>query len=375
MNKYRIHLLGLPNAPTTKAYSLDGFAMATMRFAKLLKLLGHHVTLYGAEGNEAPCDEFVSIISERDRIHLLGNDQYQYAAMNGNYPLWALANPRMIEEIAKRKQPRDFICTIGGTSQQVVCDAHPDLLSVEYSIGYVSSFSKYRVYESHAWRHATHGFQNDWQGRFFDAVIPLFFDKNEFTFRKDKEPFALYVGRLTARKGLVIACQSAQAAGVPLKIIGHGDTNLVTHGAEFIGTLSMEERNDYMSRAQCLICPTQYIEPFGSIAVEAQMCGTPVIATNFGGFTETVENGKTGYLENYLGGFANAIHNSKHLDHEYIRNRAIAKYSIESLSEDYQKYFDLLNMLWADGWNTVDASLKKNILPEPPGRIDLVSPI
>jgi hypothetical protein len=40
----------------------------------------------------------------------------------------------MIREIEKRKQPRDFILTIGGTSQSEVGLAHPDLMMVEYSM-------------------------------------------------------------------------------------------------------------------------------------------------------------------------------------------------------------------------------------------------
>lgn len=354
MKPCRVHLLGLPSAGTTRDYHLCGFTQATIRFDRLLEGLGYHVTLYGSEENEAPCDELVTVITKEEQATILNGMPYQIAALhNQAAPLWALANNRMISAIGKRKEPRDFICTIGGTSQEPVARAHPDLMTVEYSIGYVSSFADYRVYESHVWRAMTHGFQNQIDGRFFDDVIPLFFDPLEFQMNKPSDPpFALYVGRLIPKKGLSIACKAAAKAGIPLKVIGHGDTSLVTDGAEYLGEVSVAERNDWMSRATALLCPTLYVEPFGSVAVEAQMCGTPVISTDFGGFVETVEQGKTGFRCRFMGEFFQALHDVSGLDRSYIRQRAIEKYAMDSVKLDYQRYFERLLMLWEKGWET-----------------------
>lgn len=358
----RVHLLSFPSTQTTAAYSLCGFTSATIRFARVLKMLGYHVTLYGSEENDAPCDELVTVITKEEQETLLGTVPYQHAPMTAScYPLWALANARIIKQIGKRKAPHDVICSIGGAAHQPIALAHVDLPFVEYSIGYCASFAGYRVYESHVWRHCTHGWQvqqsshieGGGDGRFFDAVIPLFFDKDEFTPRTKKEPFVLYVGRLIERKGIAIACQAAARAGVPLKVIGHGDTSLVTHGAEYLGAVSQAERNDWMSRATALLCPTQYLEPFGSVAVEAQMAGTPVISTDFGGFVETVEPGVTGYRCNYLGEFVQAIHDAPSLSPMAIRQRAERLYSLEAVAPQYRAYFDRLSLLWGDGWNTV----------------------
>lgn len=361
--KFRFHLLALPNVQTTMNYSLCGFCVATIRFAKLLKELGHEVILYASEENEAPCDELVTVIKKEEQEVMLANTRnsngeldptpYQYAYIEEWSPIWQLANARMIREIGKRKQPRDFICSIGGSSQKPVADAHPDLMFVEYSIGYLGSFSDYRVFESEAWRHLTYGAQQVPNGRFFDAVIPCFYDEKEFPFRATKENFVLYVGRLIPRKGLEIACRAAQAAEVPIKIIGHGDRSLITHGAEYLGELSAIDRNNWMGHAQAVLCPTIYIEPFNQVAIESQMCGTPVISTDFGGFTETVEHGRTGFRCSYLGEFVSAIHDAKKLDPRYIRARAEDKYSIGRVKHQYQRYFDRLSLLHEDGWNTL----------------------
>lgn len=358
----RIHLLALPNVQTTAAYALDGFCTATIRFAKLLKGLGHTVFLYASEENEAPCDELVTVISKEEQTTLLDGCPYQYAAGENKHPLWTLANGRMVTEIRARAQARDLICLIGGTSQQPVAAALPELMTVEYSIGYVASFANYRVYESHAWRHCTHGFQQRMDGAFFDAVIPYFFEveppprlTGALARQGAEEPFALYVGRLTARKGIGIACAAAAAAGMRLKVIGHGDVGLLTHGAEYLGALPVPERNEWMGRATALLCPTQYIEPFGSVVIEGNLCGTPAITTDFGAFTETVEEGVTGFRCRYLGEFVRALKMAGGLDRARIRERAVARYSIEAVAPLYEAYFARLGLLWEQGWNALAA--------------------
>jgi glycosyltransferase involved in cell wall biosynthesis len=195
-------------------------------------------------------------------------------------------------------------------------------------------------------------------GRAFDTVIPLFFDPVEFPYQADKEPFALYVGRLVPRKGIGVACESAAAAGIPLKVIGHGDPALVTHGAEYLGPMDWQTRNAYMARASAVITPTLYIEPFGGVAVEAQLCGTPVVCTDFGGFVETVEQGKTGYRCHYLGEFADGLHAARRLDPAYIRRRALALYSLEAVAPQYQAYLERLALLWDRGWDTLAARVE-----------------
>jgi glycosyltransferase involved in cell wall biosynthesis len=346
----RFHLLALPNTQTTRAYSLDGFSQATIRFARMMKSLGHEVVLYASEENEAPCDELVTVITKEEQRVLLGKSEYQYAAIDDRYPLWQLSNARTVEQLAKRKQPRDFVCLIGGGSQKAVLDAHPELMGVEYSIGYLGNFAKYRVFESYAWMHHCYGMQGIEDGRFFDTVIPVFFDPAEFEFRVNPEDYFLYAGRLVPRKGIQIACEAATRAGVKLKIIGHGSPELITGGHEYLGAVDVETRNNVMSRAKAVFCPTVYVEPFCCVAVEAQLCGTPVISTDFGGFTETVEQGKTGFRCSYLGEFVKALGSINSIDRTYVRDRAVKNYSIESVKWKYESYFKKLQLLWDGGW-------------------------
>lgn len=351
----RVHLLSLPNVQTTSAYDLDGFNTVTIRFAKLLKGLGHYVILHASEENDAPCDELVTCITKAEQTQWGGPAPYQHARIAPDNPLWRLASPRMIAAIQQRKQPQDIICTIGGGSQADVTHAHPDLLAVEYCIGYEGCYSQYRVFQSQAWRHLCYGAQGlKLGGRFFDEVIPAFYDTAAFPF-VTPEDYVLYVGRIIPYKGIQIACQAAKLAGVPLKFIGHGDPaqipNLITYG-DYLGPLNEASRNAVMASAKALICPTIYVEPMGMIAIEAQIAGTPVISTDYGGFTESVEHGFSGYRCNLLGEFVSAIRKVDALDRSQIRARAHALYSMETGAKLYANYFRRLMTLWERGWDT-----------------------
>jgi glycosyltransferase involved in cell wall biosynthesis len=360
MRSLRLHILGLPNAPVTwdDEYSLCGFSAAGGRFCKMMKDLGHHVTFYGAEGSKISCDEFVSIIPDDTRKKLLGKTPYQHARIDYKMPLFRVANENAIREIQARQQHRDFLLTIGGLSQKPVFDACLNLekrqmLGVEYSIGYVGNFAPCRVFESYAWMHTCYGEQRILNGRFFDDVIPVFFDSTRFEFTAP-EDYYLFVGRLIHEKGVGVACQAATAAGVKLKIIGHeGTTKNITGGHEFLGEVDWKTRNEVMSKAKAVFCPTLYLEPFNCVAVEAQLCGTPVITTDWGGFTETVQHGINGFRCRMFKDFVDAIKKVEDLDRWNIRCRAIEKYSMATIKHRYEDYLRRLETLWDKGWETL----------------------
>ena len=56
------------------------------------------------------------------------------------------------------------------------------------------------------------------------------------------------------------------------------------------------ERLADVYRASDLVAVPSYSESFGLVAIEAQACGTPVIAADVGGLGVAVRNGETGLL-------------------------------------------------------------------------------
>lgn len=347
----RFHVAALPHTNTTKAYSSCAYTGKVIRFCQMMKSLGHTVFLYGGKENEAPCDEFIPC---SDAVVSPAED-YTSFPFDPKHPAWVSMNNKAIGEIVKtlqRKQPGDFLCLIAGLCQKPIADAVPDMMAVEFGVGYGGVFSKYRVFESYAWMHTVYGClygpnAHAIDGRFFDAVIPNYFDPSEFPFSDTKDDYYLYVGRLTDRKGWRIAQDVCQRLGKQLIVAGSGE---FSGYGEYVGSVDSTKRGELMSRAQAVFVPTQYLEPFGGVAVEAMLCGTPVITTDFGAFTETIQDGITGIRCHTLKEFMEATEHVKSLDYKAIRQNALSRYSMDIVKDQYQEYFERLMTLYGDGW-------------------------
>jgi glycosyltransferase involved in cell wall biosynthesis len=112
----------------------------------------------------------------------------------------------------------------------------------------------------------------------------------------------LIVSALVPYKRIEIAVAACAHAGVRLKIAGDGPdrTRLVEQAerasanVEFMGHISDTALRDEYRRARAVLLPGE--EDFGIVPVEAQACGTPVIALRRGGATETIVHERTGLL-------------------------------------------------------------------------------
>jgi glycosyltransferase involved in cell wall biosynthesis len=88
-------------------------------------------------------------------------------------------------------------------------------------------------------------------------------------------------------KKLVLIGEGWGASGFGEMIKGHPNI-------EWLGYKDDAEMIQYMQEARACIFAAK--EDFGIMCVEAQACGTPVLALDYGGYQETVINGTTGYL-------------------------------------------------------------------------------
>jgi glycosyltransferase involved in cell wall biosynthesis len=264
---------------------------------------------------------------------------------------WEPFNVAAAKAIRHRMEPGDVLGLMGGLAQAELAAMLPELWPVEYGIGYGGSFAPYRIFESYAWMHTTYGEQrgtNTADGSFYDAVINAYFEPELFPEASDPGEYLLYVGRLTERKGVEIVCETARRLDMPLLIAGEGDVT-PSYG-ECLGVVGPDERGELTAGARALMCPTIYVEPFGCIAVEAQLCGTPVISTDWGAFTETVRPGESGFRCRTLGEFMWAAENAHKLNRKDIREYAQATWSLEAIGPQYDLYFQRLMTLNGEGW-------------------------
>ncbi|WP_218080091.1 glycosyltransferase family 4 protein [Anthocerotibacter panamensis] len=115
--------------------------------------------------------------------------------------------------------------------------------------------------------------------------------------------FALFVGRLSAEKGIDTLLTAWQGIGarLPLKIVGTGPLlervlalTRQTPAVQYLGPRPIGEVYDLMGQAKLLLFPSEWYEPFGRVAIEAFAKGTPVLATKLGSLATLVEHGRTG---------------------------------------------------------------------------------
>jgi glycosyltransferase involved in cell wall biosynthesis len=127
-------------------------------------------------------------------------------------------------------------------------------------------------------------------------------DVNNFNLVEKKEDFYVAASRMVPYKKIKTIVEAFnQMPTKKLYVIGDGPEfkaikKIANSNIELLGFLDSGSLKSYLQKAKAFVFAAE--EDFGIIPVEAQACGTPVIAFNKGGLKETVINNKTGVLFN-----------------------------------------------------------------------------
>jgi glycosyltransferase involved in cell wall biosynthesis len=164
--------------------------------------------------------------------------------------------------------------------------------------------------------------------------------------------YLVAVGRLTWEKGIEEAIDVARSTGLPLKIAGKAHEDIeremlervvepaVAEGvAEYLGELGPNDRDALLAGALATLMLGAWPEPFGLVAIESMVTGTPVIGRRAGGLTETIEHGATGFLVDDLLEARTAVERAATLDRVEIRYRALARFSPSKMVERYEAVY------------------------------------
>jgi D-inositol-3-phosphate glycosyltransferase len=100
-----------------------------------------------------------------------------------------------------------------------------------------------------------------------------------------------------ARQVTVVICGGPSGTGLdrPTALIDLARTLGVAPAVRFLPPLTGTDLPD-LYRAADLVAVPSYSESFGLVAVEAQACGTPVVAASVGGLVTAVRDGVSGRL-------------------------------------------------------------------------------
>jgi glycosyltransferase involved in cell wall biosynthesis len=365
----KLHLLSIPHTYTHPSFSCCAFTGKVLRFSPMMRSQGFHVIHYGNAGSNSGANEDIEILSpeEYERFHgcTPGVVQYGNSAHIGS-PLYTAFNEKLAIELEKYVDPGDIICLPFGR-------AHVQALSgprcqsaywVETGIGYRNSFAKFRVFESDAWLNLTAGRENPdgvVMGNDYWWTIPNYYDENEWPLAEEFDDHSIvFLGRLNEDKGLRIIDEVAKRRpNVNFTLCGQGDPEPwlkhknvrytpPMHGAPHQG------RAAYLGQAAATIVPSRYIEPFGGVAAESLLCGTPVITSAFGAFPEYVNDGFNGFtcrtLRDWLDAIDIAIAGGPIYTRPAIRSDAVERFSMWSVAKQYANVFEQIEDLGKGGW-------------------------
>lgn len=348
-----LHLPGLFHTQETEAFDHCAFTGKVRRFVPMMRDLGWRVVLYSNEGSSVDATEHVPMLSRERFAELYGTKEA--TAFHGDHATIGSAGHNafeaaLIPAMRARVKPGDIILHPFGHAHQALLAEFHDQQHVESGIGYPTVMDgTFKVFESYAWMHYHQG-KAGRSGANYEWVIPNYYDPQDWPLGAGGGYLA-FLGRICKEKGLDVIRAIADHSPLPIVLHGQGDASQWEHPMiEYAGPIVGSERALFLGGARAALMPTQFVEPFGGSGVEALLCGTPLIASDWGAFTETVVPGINGFRPHTLQGWLDAIDGAEALDRSGIAAAAQARYSLAAAGELYDRAFrDLLDLRGA-GW-------------------------
>jgi glycosyltransferase involved in cell wall biosynthesis len=164
---------------------------------------------------------------------------------------------------------------------------------------------------------------------------------------KNKKDFILFYGRLTEEKGIPLLLNVAKKIPeIPIVIIGDGPLKDIVKNYSrknknimYKGVLKRNEIFGYLNNAKFVVMPSAWFDALPNVLIESFAHKKPVIAPDFGVFTDLIKDKITGLHYTYndesdLKDKIEFLYNNTELAEELGRN-AYAEYKQEYTSEIY----------------------------------------
>lgn len=386
----KLHLLGIPHTITSRQppWNCCAFTQKVIKFTEMMSKLGWEIILYSNEKSDELDAELVPVTYEKDFRSTYPNEDFMKEQFKFGYgPMHENFHANTPKALGERVKSGDIILATWGSGHIQVLNSLYDMIGeqrynevyiVEPFVGYPSTFSPFRVYESYSRLNSDIGALNrsyeirhdagiehsGFEARHYtdprheDFVIPPYFDPYEFEYKFDKKDYYLFIGRITESKGLKEAIRLAEVMGKKLIACGQAtpeEFQNVIGGpipphVEFLGAVDIEMRKNLYSDAELVCMFTYYPEPGGNVFFEAIASGTPVITSNRGIFPEVNHQGITGWRCKSFRNIVTAAENIHLIDNETCRKYAINNFSCDRVALIYDAYFQHITRLSEDGY-------------------------
>ena len=365
MNKTTVHVIGCPGNPSRKFPTIDPFARVSYTLTNSLTDLGWNINYYGYEESTVKCTNKFGVVNLDWKTKFIENpndNTPRVATPTGDCEI-AFAD-EAFKSLKINSKPGDIAIFMWSTIPYYMNNLGLQDLGLYVIDGHIghydpSTVCSYHVYASsslQSWLYAKD--DKRFANRYHDIVIPpIAHSTDDYTYSEEKEDYFLFMSRLIENKGLGIVIDMAKELPTyKFKIAGEGDwaywSQRAPKNVEYIGYLDGDARADALSKAKAVITPALYFEPFGLTAVESAISGTPIISTDWGGYTNNVIHGVTGFRCTILRDFIDAVLNIDQIDPKDCR----AWGKLHSSEELIKRWKDYLIRVKRGGWYNIDDS-------------------
>ena len=351
-----LHVLGLVHTVPTNDYSFCPFTTKVLRFSKMMKPFGYRVVEYANEGSLSEASEKVTIFSTKEYNKYFkdcfSSTQEIFVLPSGD-PIHLEYQEKLILELSKRVQPKDFIIHPYGFTFSKVVDIFPNNIHIEMSVGYYPQQvldKSICIFQSQALKNFHIGVEKRAPSA-YEFVIPNFYDINDWTVNENPGNYIAYLGRIKSEKGMDIIRELSKHTTKKIIMAGHGDPEpWLMENIEYIGPITGKDRDKFLGNALCTLVPSTILEPFGGVSIESMLCGTPVLSSNHSVFPEYIRDGFNGFKNDILSDWIDSIDKVSSLNRRDIAYHTRSIFSLESIGQRYDKVFRKVYTLYNNGW-------------------------
>jgi glycosyltransferase involved in cell wall biosynthesis len=187
-------------------------------------------------------------------------------------------------------------------------------------------------------------------------------------------PELVWVGRLVPEKGPELAVLAARRAGLPLRLLGpvpdadwfdRSLRPLLGGDISYEGHLDHDATATVVGKSAALLVTPRWPEPFGLVAVEAALTGTPVVAIGRGGLPEVVDadmgvlvaseeppsggtqqRGAAGDEDRIVQGLVDGVAKVRGLDRDRVRRAAREHFGAGLMAQRYEELYREVIAAW-----------------------------